>query len=238
MMHGTLYLIPTVLGTCAIDAVIPAENMRIIRHIRHFIVENIRTTRRYLRQIDPAFDIENSVFTELNRHTEPAAIAPMLQPLLDGYDVGVISEAGCPAIADPGANIVAIAQERGLRVQALVGPSSILLGLMASGFNGQNFAFNGYLPIDKNARLHRIKELEHRAMVEGQTQIFIETPYRNTMLVADLARVLQPRTLLCIAAGLTTPNEKVRTLPARLWMQQSLDFLHKTPAIFLIFCKK
>lgn len=175
-----VYLIPVMLGDTDADRVLPSFNLDIIRGLRYFIVENLRSARRFLKRCDRSIDIDSLVFAELNEHTPAEAVSELLAPAEAGHDVGVISEAGCPAVADPGADVVAIAQQRGYKVVPLVGPSSILMSLMGSGFNGQSFAFNGYLPIDAGARTAKLKEMERRIRHEHQTQIFIETPYRNT----------------------------------------------------------
>ena len=185
---GILYLIPTSLSDSSLRQILPDGNADIVSQLKVFIVENIRTARRFLKQIDQNINIDSLQFFELNQHTDRTQIASYLEPLKSGQDIGIISEAGCPAIADPGAEIVAIAQKQGIKVVPLVGPSSILLSLMASGFNGQNFAFNGYLPIEKNARTQKLKMLEKRIYEESQTQIFIETPYRNMQLLDELLK--------------------------------------------------
>ena len=232
---GTLYLIPTVLSDSApLAQVLPSGNAFIVAQLKHFIVENVRTARRFLKQIDKNIDIDALTFYELNQHTDLAQIGGYLRPLEQGEDVGIISEAGCPAIADPGADVVALAQQHGVKVVPLVGPSSILLSLMASGFNGQSFAFHGYLPIDKNDRAQRLKLLERRIYTENQTQIFIETPYRNRQIVDDLCRILQPQTKLCIASDITGATESIRTRTIAHW-KKSLPDIGKVPCIFLIF---
>ncbi len=232
---GTLYLIPTVLSDSApLAQVLPSGNAAIVVQLKHFIVENVRTARRFLKQIDRNIDIDALTFYELNQHTDLAQIGGYLRPLEQGEDVGIISEAGCPAIADPGADVVALAQQHGVKVVPLVGPSSILLSLMASGFNGQSFAFHGYLPIDKNDRAQRLKLLERRIYTENQTQIFIETPYRNRQMVDDLCRILQPQTKLCIASDITGTTESIRTRTIAHW-KKSLPDIGKVPCIFLIF---
>jgi 16S rRNA (cytidine1402-2'-O)-methyltransferase len=177
-METALYLLPVTLGDTAIDKVLPAYNAGIIREIKHFIVEDVRSARRFLKKVDREIDIDTLSFYPLNKHTSPEDISGYLNPLAEGHSMGVISEAGCPAVADPGADVVAIAQRRNLKVVPLVGPSSIILSVMASGFNGQSFAFHGYLPIEPNERSKRLKELEGRIYSEHQTQLFIETPYR------------------------------------------------------------
>lgn len=232
---AALYLIPVTLGDTPLQRVLPPYNSEVILSLRHFIVEEVRTARRFLKQVDRNIDIDALTFYPMGKHADAALFSRYLEPLRHGESVGVISEAGCPAVADPGADVVAIAQREGLRVVPLVGPSSILLSVMASGFNGQSFAFHGYLPIDSGARSKRLKQLEARAVTEDQTQLFIETPYRNARLFADICAACSPRTRLCVAAGLTTEQEFVRTLPIREWKQCGLPDLGKIPAIFLIY---
>lgn len=231
---GILYLIPNTLGQNNIDNVLPSYNISVAKNLRHFIVENVRSARRFLKMLDRDIVIGDLSFYELNRHTPPDRIAELLLPIYEGHSMGIISEAGCPAIADPGADVVAIAQRKNIRVVPLVGASSIILSLMASGFNGQSFAFVGYLPIDKKARIQRLKQLESRASSERQTQIFIETPYRNNQLVQDMVATLKPDTLLCIASELTTDTESVKTLPIAEWAKQQID-INKRNTIFLIY---
>ncbi len=241
---NALYLIPVPLGDTPIDQVLPPYNRAVIGGIRHFIVENIRSARRFLKKVDPATEIDGLTFYELNRHTPPTQIEGYLAPMSEGHSVGIISEAGCPAVADPGADVVAIAQRRGLRVVPLVGPSSILMSVMASGFNGQSFAFHGYLPIEEGARTARIKQLESRVYAEDQTQLFIETPYRNTRMMADLLRTLRPQTRLCLAANITCDDEQITTrsvsewrrlLPAHATDEEMSRHVPRVPAIFLIY---
>lgn len=231
---AALYLIPVTLGDTPIDKVLPSHNRDIILSIRHFIVEEIRTARRFLKAVERSIDIDALTFHEMGKHADAARFSQFLAPLRRGESVGVISEAGCPAVADPGADIVAIAQREGLPVVPLVGPSSILLSVMASGLNGQSFAFHGYLPIDAAERAKRLRQLEARAMTEKQTQLFIETPYRNARLFADILAACSPKTRLCVAAGLTTEAEFIRTRTLKEWKQCGLPDLGKTPAIFLI----
>ncbi len=234
-MESALYLIPVTLGETPVEKVLPTYNKDIILSIRHFIVEEIRTARRFLKQVDRNIDIEALNFYPMGKHADAARFAEYLAPLRKGESVGIISEAGCPAVADPGADVVAIAQREGLRVVPLVGPSSILLAVMASGFNGQSFAFHGYLPINAAERTKRLKQLEMRCRTENQTQLFIETPYRNAKLFADICAACDPKTRLCVAAGLTTEQEYIRTLPLREWKKLGLPDLGKIPAIFLIY---
>ena len=233
-MIPALYLIPNLLGETPVEQVLPAYNHEIIMGIRHFIVEDVRTARRFLKQVDRSIDIDQLTFYTLNKHTNPEEVASMLRPLEEGSPMGVISEAGCPAVADPGADVVAIAQSKGLRVVPLVGPSSIILAVMGSGFNGQSFAFNGYLPIDPDERIKTLKKLEQRAYTENQTQLFIETPYRNAKMMADILKACRPQTHLCIAAGITTADEYIRTRTIKEWGGH-LPNIDKIPCIFLIF---
>lgn len=231
---GILYLIPTTLGETDINNVLPANNANVIKDLRYFIVENIRSARRFFKLVDKSIVIDDLHLYELNQHTPPESVADMLAPLHKGESVGIISEAGCPAIADPGADVVAIAQKQGVKVVPLVGPSSILLSLMASGFNGQNFAFCGYLPIDKKARVAKLKQIENRIFSENQTQIFIETPYRNNQLIQDMIETLRSTTLLCIASEVTTENESIKTLTIAEWKKIKPD-INKRNTIFLIY---
>ena len=233
-MVSALYLIPVTLGETPIEQVLPSYNHEIIMGIRHFIVEDIRSARRFLRQTDKGFPIDDSTFYEMGKHADEKLFSQYLQPLREGKPVGVISEAGCPAVADPGADIVSIAQREGLRVVPLVGPNSMIMAVMSSGLGGQSFAFNGYLPVDAADRAKRLKALETRAWTEGQTQLFIETPYRNQKMFQSLLAVLRPQTRLCIAAGITTKDEYIRTLRISEWKNTKLPDLSKVPAIFLI----
>lgn len=233
-MESALYLLPVTLGDTPTATVLPAYNSEVIAGIRHFIVENVRSARRFLRKVDPLFDIDGSLFYELNKHTSPEAVSAYLAPLSKGHPVGVISEAGCPAVADPGADVVAIAQRKGYKVVPLVGPSSIILSVMASGFNGQSFAFNGYLPVKPDERVKRLRQLEQRIYNEEQTQIFIETPYRNGKMVEDILATCRPQTKLCIAANLTCEGEYVRTRTVNEWKGRVPE-LSKIPCIFLLY---
>lgn len=229
-----LYLIPVTLGDTPIEQVLPSYNHDVIMQIRHFIVEDIRSARRFLRKVDREFPIDDSTFMEMGKHADSKQFSQYLEPLRKGESIGVISEAGCPAVADPGADVVAIAQREGLQVIPLVGPSSMILAVMSSGLGGQSFAFNGYLPVDPADRSKKLKMLEARAWNEGQTQLFIETPYRNLKMFQSLLASLRPQTRMCIAAGITTPDEWIRTLTIEKWKKQQLPDLSKVPAIFLI----
>lgn len=233
-MQAALYLIPVTLGDTEIDRVLPSHNRDIIAGISHFVVENIRSARRFLRRSNPDIVIDNLTFYTLDEHTRIEEVSSFLAPLREGKPVGVISEAGCPAIADPGADLVAIAQREGLPVVPLVGPSSILLSLMASGFNGQSFTFNGYLPVESADRTRKIKQLEQRAYSEDQTQIFIETPYRNHKMIEELVRTCRPSTRLCVACDITCDNQEIRTRTIAQWKNAKYDY-HKRPAIFLLY---
>ncbi len=233
-MQGTLYLIPTTLGDCDLNTVLPSYNSEIIKKIHFFIVEDVRTTRRFLKKVDKDIDIDQLQFFELNKHTSPEKFSEYLIPLSTGNDIGIISEAGCPAIADPGADVVRLAQEKSYKVVPLVGPSSILLSLMGSGFNGQSFSFFGYLPVQEEDRVKTLKKLERKVYAEEQTQIFIETPYRNMKMLSDILTHCQPNTKLCIAIDITLETEFIRTKTIQDWKKSPPD-LNKRPCIFLLY---
>ena len=233
-MKTALYLIPVLLGDTTTERVLPSYNKEIILGIRHFIVEDVRSARRFLKTVDKDINIDELQFFPLNKHTSPQDISGYLKPLEEGNPMGVISEAGCPAVADPGADVVAIAQRKNLSVVPLVGPSSIILSVMASGFNGQSFAFNGYLPIEPAERAKKLKILEQRASTEHQTQIFIETPYRNNKMVEDILKNCRPQTRLCIAANITCEDEYIKTKTLKEWKGKVPD-LSKIPCIFLLY---
>jgi len=229
-----LYLVPTSLGETDFNSILPAQNTEIVTALRHFIVEDVRTARRFLKKANPAIDIDLLSFYVLNQHTSPEELSGFLKPMFDGNDMGVLSEAGCPAIADPGADVVAIAQRNNFTVVPLVGPSSILLALMASGFNGQSFAFVGYLPIQPAERAKTLRKLEGRAYSENQSQVFIETPYRNMKMLEEILQTCQPATRLCIATDITLSTEFIKTKSVKDWKSQLPD-LNKRPCIFLIY---
>ena len=229
----SLILCPVELGETPQQRVLPEYNKSVIKGLRYFIVEEIRSARRFLKRVDKDIDIDALTFYPMGKHADAALFEQYLKPLDEGESIGVISEAGCPAVADPGADVVAIAQRKGVRVVPLVGPSSMIMAVMASGLNGQSFAFNGYLPIEAADRAKRLKQLEERALHEQQTQLFIETPYRNAKLFATLLQTLRPQTRLCIAAGITTDSEWIRTQTVAQWKHTTLPDLSKTPAIFL-----
>lgn len=234
-METALYLLPVTLGDTEIDNVLPSYNREIIRQIKFFIVENVRSARRFLKKVDRDINIDELTFYLMDKHTDAAKMASYLKPLEEGSAMGVISEAGCPAVADPGADVVAVAQRKNLRVIPMVGPSSIIMSVMGSGFNGQSFAFNGYLPIEPSERTKRIKQLETRAYTEDQTQLFIETPYRNHKMLEELLRTCKPSTRLCIASGITCAEEYIHTHTIAEWKKIKLHDLSKIPTIFLIY---
>jgi 16S rRNA (cytidine1402-2'-O)-methyltransferase len=228
-----LYLLPSLMGDNDVSDVLPEKNRKLIKQLQHFIVEDLRTARRFLKRVDKTINIDTLNFHLLNEHTTPKEASLLIKPLLEGNNIGLMSDAGCPGVADPGADIVALAHKNGIVVVPLVGPSSILLSVMASGMNGQNFAFVGYLPIASSEKQQRIKELEGRIFKENQTQVFIEAPYRNMKLLEDLIRMCSDNVKLCIAADLTTENEFIRTLYVKEW-KNKLPNLHKRPAIFVL----
>lgn len=242
-MPGTLYLIPNTLGaTDALASVIPEQVQAITAALDYFVAENAKTARAFLKLIDAAHPLAKPLqeieIAELNVNTPAAALAGLLAPLLAGRDAGLVSEAGVPAVADPGADLVRLAHTHGIPVRPLVGPSSLLLAVMASGLNGQSFAFNGYLPTDAAARAKRIRELELRSRAERQTQLFIETPYRNAAMLDALVAACQGATLVCVATDLSLPSETIRTQSASAWKAQlgagrAPDF-HKKPTVFLL----
>ncbi|MBT8377535.1 MAG: SAM-dependent methyltransferase [Bacteroidia bacterium] len=231
--YGNLYLIPTRLGDNPPLEVLPISIKRIIEQLDHYIVENEKTARAFIKRIVSSKSQPDLRLKVLNKYTSDMDRDTFLNPCLEGYSVGLLSEAGCPAIADPGSEIVALAHEMGIRVVPMVGPSSIVLALMSSGLNGQNFGFNGYLPIEKSERKSEIKRLERNSSEYNRAEIFIETPYRNTSIMEDLLKTLHPNTKLCIACDLTLPTEFIRTKTAADWQGHKED-LHKRPAIFII----
>jgi 16S rRNA (cytidine1402-2'-O)-methyltransferase len=230
---GKLYLIPTTLGEVAPDDVLPQTVKRAIDFINDYVVENEKTARKFIKSINPEKVQANLRINVLNKHTEISEHNAMIQPCLEGRNVGLMSEAGCPGVADPGAVIVKLAHERGIQVVPLVGPSSILLALMGSGMNGQSFAFNGYLPIDKSEKKSALKNLERLSFEKNQAQLFIETPYRNNKLLEDILQSLQNSTRLCIATDITLPTEFIKTLSINDWKKTKVD-LHNRPTIFII----
>ena len=229
---GDLYLIPNTLGEDNFSFVLPDEVKSVIESLDYFIVENERTARAYIKRLFPD-KIQKDIHVEIiDKHTNPLDLPGFLRPIENGKNAGIISEAGVPCIADPGAEIVSIAHRKGLKVIPLVGPSSILLALMASGFNGQQFAFRGYLPFDQQIR-KRVFQAMNKDIKDGITQIFMETPYRNNKLLDELLKIMHPETKLCIACDITLENEYIRTKTIANWVG-SLPDLHKRPTIFLI----
>lgn len=233
LLMAKLYMIPTTLGDTSIERVLPPDLTQLISSIQVFIVENIRTARRFIKKVNPAIVIDDLTFFELNQHTEKKEISRFLEPNQQGLDIGIISEAGCPGVADPGAEVVKIAHAKNIQVVPLVGPSSILLALMASGMSGQNFAFNGYLPIKNPEKSMQIKMLEKRMQAESQTQIFIEAPYRNAQLLDELLKNCDPQTMLCVAVDITLDTEFILSKPVSYWKTHLPD-IQKRPAIFMI----
>ncbi len=231
--QGKLYLIPSTIGETPLSKAIPGYNQELIQSIRYYIVEKERTARRMLISMGIKPPVDDLKFQILNKHTPEEEKAGMLAPLLQGNHMGLLSEAGLPCVADPGSTIVRLAHQQNIEIVPLVGPSSVFLSLMASGLNGQSFCFHGYLPIPKNERIKTIKRIEKISQSAHQTQIFIETPYRNNNLLEDLVKNCHPGTLLCIAANLQTPGELIKTLPLDKWKKQKPN-LHKIPCIFLI----
>jgi len=234
-MESALYLIPCPMGDSGISRVLPEYNAQIVKNIRHFIVESRKEAVRFLILLDNNFPIDDCTFTELSEHTdEKADLSRILAPLEKGESMGVISDAGCPCIGDPGSRAVEIAQKKNLKVVPLVGPNSMIMALMASGFNGQNFCFNGYLPVKNGEREAKIRQLENKVYKENQTQIFIETPYRNQKLLESLTKTLRPETKICIASSITTKDERIITKNCTQWKKDKIQ-LEKVPSIFLIY---
>lgn len=230
---GQLYLIPTRLGDDVPLEVLPISIKKVLEQLNHYIVENEKPARRFIKKISPSKSQRSLIINTVNKYTDVSQIPGYLDPCLNGLSVGLLSDAGCPGIADPGAEIVRLAHEKGIKVTPLVGPSSILLAMMSSGMNGQNFSFNGYLPIDKSERKSTIKHLERLSLEKNQAQSFIETPYRNDKMLADLLAILHPNTRLCIACDITLITEYIVTKTVEQWKKETLD-LHKRPAIFII----
>lgn len=226
-------MLPTLLGGENASDVIPTEVIGQTIALRYFIVENIKTARRYLRKLDREFPIDDSTFFVLNKKTDPAAFRKFLAPAFQGENMGVLSEAGCPGVADPGAGVVAVAHQLEIPVKPLVGPSSILLTVMGSGFSGQEFSFHGYLPKDRKDRIRKLRDFEADTRRTGATHIFMDTPFRNMHVLDDLLNELNDVTMLCIASELTMPSERIRTLSVSDWRDNAYD-LAKKPALFAI----
>ncbi|OQA30058.1 MAG: Ribosomal RNA small subunit methyltransferase I [Betaproteobacteria bacterium ADurb.Bin341] len=233
-MAATLYLIPVPLGATAPEAVLPAPVLEQIRPLTHFVVENAKSARAFLKAVGTAQPLQSLLLDELNEHTPHTALQKLLEPLLAGHDIGLVSEAGCPAVADPGADLVALAQKNGIRVVPLVGPSSLLLALMASGLNGQRFAFLGYLPSKPMERAKALRNIEAESRQHRQTQLFIETPYRNRPMLETLLATCQPSTRLTLATDLTLPSESIVTLTIGEWKKRTPPDIERRPTVFLL----
>lgn len=230
---GRLYLIPTRLGDDVPLEVLPISIKKVLEQVNHYIVENEKPARRFIKKVSPSKSQRSLIIHSVNKYTDPSEIPAYLEPCLNGEAIGLMSDAGCPGVADPGAEVIRIAHEKGIKVTPLVGPSSILLAMMSSGMNGQNFTFNGYLPIDKNERKQTIKLLEKISLEKNQAQIFIETPYRNDKMFSDLVSILNPSTRLCVAADITLTTEYIVTKTVEEWSKIQPE-LHKRPTIFIM----
>lgn len=230
---GKIYLIPTTLGGDTLSDTIPQDVQNTVKGLRFFIVEDIRTARRYLRKIDREFPIDDSTFFILNKKTSPGELGTFVKPAFEGHDIGVISEAGCPGVADPGASIVGIAHSKSIEVHPMVGPSSILLALMGSGFSGQEFTFNGYLPKDRKERIKALRDFEADTRRTGKTHLFMDTPFRNMNVLEDLLNELSDTTMICIASNITLPSASIKTMSVKDWRENAYD-LAKKPTIFAI----
>jgi len=231
-VKGRIYLIPVTLGGDDYAAVIPQKTLEITRRLRHFVVEDVRSARRYLRLIDKGFPIDSTHFLELNEHTPAAEVSSFLEPVMNGSDIGLMSEAGLPGIADPGAMLTAIAHRKKIQITPLSGPSSIIMALISSGLNGQNFCFNGYLPVKPAERASKLKEIERRAH-EGYAQIFMETPYRNQKMIETIVSVCSNEAMLCIAADITLPSEFIKTMKIAEWKKEVPD-LNNRLVVFVL----
>jgi len=234
MHKGTLYLIPVPLGLSPVDAVLPPTVRDRAKQLTHFVAENAKSARAFLKSLPSNTPLQQIEIKELSEHTPATALPGLLAPLLAGTDVGLISEAGCPAVADPGANLVALAQDEGIRIVPMIGPSSILLALMGSGLSGQNFAFHGYLPVKDEERQKKLKELEKDSRQESRTQIFIETPYRNRQMLETLIRACAPGTRICVATDLTLDSESITTRTSAEWRRRGQQEIDRRPTVFLL----
>lgn len=232
-MNPTLFLIPVPIANVPPEMVLPPEVFRILKDLKHLVAENPKSAMKFLRRTRLAMDIDQITFLTLDEHTRPEEISGLLEPMRNGNNMGLMSEAGMPALADPGAELITMAHKAGFRVKPVTGPSSITLALVASGLNGQNFAFNGYLPVKKDARISTIRKIEEKLYREKQTQIFMETPYRNMALLNDITNYCKPRTRLCIACDITGREELIMTRSVGDWKNNIPD-IHKKPAIFII----
>ena len=235
---GKLYLVPTLLGATTAEQVIPAGTLEIVRTLRFFVVENVRTARRMLSKMHMPCPIDELEFVELDKHNpENPDLLTYLGKALDGQDIGLMSEAGTPCVADPGALIVELAHQAGIQVVPLTGPNAMILALMASGFNGQSFSFHGYLPIKNPERIQKIKSLERQSLANDETEMFIETPFRNNAMIEELVKNCHPNTMLCVASDITMDDEKIISKPISDWKSIKYDW-NKKPAVFLIYCPK
>jgi len=233
MSKGKLYLIPVPLGQTPVDAALPQPVLGCARQLKHFVAENAKSARNFLKSIPSDTPLQQIEIRELNEHTSPSELSELLLPLLAGMDVGLISEAGCPAVADPGSNLVALAHIEGIQVLPMVGPSSIVLALMGSGLSGQNFAFHGYLPAKSEQKQKRLRVLEKDSRQEKRTQIFIETPYRNMQMLETLINTCAPNTRICVATDLTLASESINTRTTLEWRRQGLPIIDRQPTVFL-----
>jgi len=233
-MPGTLYLIPVPLGPTAPQDSLPNSVLEVIRPLRHFVVEQAKTARAFLKAAGTDIPLQELHLTELNEHTKADELDHLIAPLREGFDIGLLSEAGCPAVADPGANLVALAQRENIRVVPLIGPSSLLLALMASGLNGQRFAFQGYLPTKEIERTKALRDLESESRKRQQTQIFIETPYRNRQMFDSILQACQPGTRLAVATDLTLPGESILTRTIQQWKKQTPPDIERRPSVYLL----
>ena len=234
MKFGTLYLIPVTLGDDNISKVLPVDVINIAQQLDTFVVESEKSARHFLSTIKTIKPVRELSLNLLNEHTEDKDVSALLAPLLAGKDVGLMSDAGCPGVADPGARLVELAHHKGIRVVPFVGPSSILMSLMASGLNGQQFAFLGYLPVDKTLRNQKLKEIEKRSLSHKETQLFIETPYRNQHMLEAILSVCQPNTRLCVACDISLDTEMIVAKTIASWKKTPLPDLHKRPTVFLL----
>lgn len=234
MKKGRLFLIPVPLGCTPLEAILPNQVSECAKHLKHFVAENAKSARAFLKSLPSETPLQEIEINELNEHTPPAQLPALLAPLHAGIDLGLISEAGCPAVADPGANLVALAHEEGIQVNPLTGPSSILLALMGSGLSGQNFAFHGYLPAKEDLRQKKIRELEHDSRRERRTQIFIETPYRNRQMLETLINTCDQNTKICVATDLTLDSQLITTHRCGDWRHKPPPNIDRRPTVFLL----
>lgn len=234
MSKSRLYLVPTLLADLDPKNECAPSTSSVLQEIRHFIVESEKESRRFLRKLIPGFDIDNSQFSLLNEHTKQLDFTTCLEPLKRGLNMALLSDAGCPAVADPGSSVVLAAHQQGYRIVPLSGASSIIMTLMASGLNGQQFSFHGYVPKDQQQRIRHYRSMEETSRKSGYTQLFMDTPYRNRQVLEEALEVLQEETLLCVSCSLTSGDEYIRTLPVKTWRKMNLPELHKKPCMFAL----